>query len=297
MRILNFGSMNLDYVYQVPHFLAPGETMAALNQQVHPGGKGLNQSIAMARAGVRVYHAGVIGQGGEQLAALLEQEGVDTRYLLTRPCLQGNAIIQVTPQGENCILLYGGSNQAVTEAQVSETLRDFGPGDLLVVQNEVSCLPQMIAEAAAHGMQVALNPSPFDQSLRTLPYEKVSWLFINEVEGAQMTGCERPDDILRTLRLCYPGLKIVLTLGGDGALCDTPEGWLHQPIFPVQAVDTTAAGDTFSGYFLAGLVQGMTPEACMRRAAAASAIAVSRPGASGSIPRADEVESMLANKA
>lgn len=297
MRILNFGSMNLDYVYQVPRFLTPGETMAALNQQVHPGGKGLNQSIAMARAGVRVYHAGVIGQGGEQLAALLKQEGVDTRYLLPRPCLQGNAIIQVTPQGENCILLYGGSNQAVTEAQVSETLRDFGQGDLLVVQNEVSCLPQMIAEAAARGMQVALNPSPFDQRLLALPYDKVSWLFINEVEGAQMTGCERPDDILRTLRLCYPGLKIVLTLGGDGALCDTPAGWLHQPIFPVQAVDTTAAGDTFSGYFLAGLVQGMTPEACMRRAAAASAIAVSRLGASGSIPRADEVESMLANKA
>lgn len=293
MRILNFGSLNLDYVYQVPHFLAPGETMAALSQQVHPGGKGLNQSIAMARAGASVCHAGAIGQGGEMLAQLLRQQGIDTTYLQTLDCLQGNAIIQVTPQGENCILLYGGSNQAMTPDQVAQTLAHFGPGDLLVVQNEVSCLPQMIELAAQRGMQVALNPSPFEDSLLSLPFDKITWLFINEVEGAQMTGQTEPDEILRVLRERYPLLQVVLTLGHNGSICAAQGRTIHQPIFKVKAVDTTAAGDTFTGYFLAALTENRPLEECMRRAAAASAISVSRAGASVSIPTPAEVDALL----
>ncbi len=293
MRILNFGSLNLDYVYQVPHFLAPGETMAALSQQVHPGGKGLNQSIAMARAGASVCHAGAIGQGGEMLAQLLRQQGIDTTYLQTLDCLQGNAIIQVTPQGENCILLYGGSNQAVTPDQVAQTLAHFGPGDLLVVQNEVSCLPQMIELAAQRGMQVALNPSPFEDSLLSLPFDKITWLFINEVEGAQMTGQTELDEILRVLRERYPLLQVVLTLGHNGSICAAQGRTIHQPIFKVKAVDTTAAGDTFTGYFLAALTENRPLEECMRRAAAASAISVSRAGASVSIPTPAEVDALL----
>lgn len=293
MRILNFGSLNLDYVYQVPHFLSPGETMAAVSQQVHPGGKGLNQSIAMARAGASVSHAGLIGQGGGMLRALLQESGVNVDALHSCEALQGNAVIQVTPQGENCILLFGGSNQEVAPEDVPALMGDFGPGDLLVVQNEVSSLPVMLREARARGMQVALNPSPFDAEMLSLDYSAVTWLFINEVEGAQMTGSTAPEAILAELRRRHPAMNAVLTLGRAGAYADTPAERCFQPAFPVHAVDTTAAGDTFTGYFLAALTEGLPMSACMRLAAAAAAISVSRPGASASIPRRDEVDAWL----
>lgn len=144
MKILNFGSLNLDNVYQVPHFLQAGETMAALSEAVHPGGKGLNQSLALARAGAEVYHAGVVGNGSELLTNLLKENGVHDDYLLHRDCTQGSTMIQVSPKGENCILLFGQSNHAITKAQVEETIAAFAPGDYLVLQNEVSCLPEMV---------------------------------------------------------------------------------------------------------------------------------------------------------
>lgn len=293
MKILNFGSLNLDHVYQVPHFLQAGETLSALSEAVHPGGKGLNQSLALARAGADVYHAGVIGQGGELLTNLLKENGVHDDYLLRRDCTQGSTMIQVTPQGENCILLFGQSNHAITKAQVASTIAAFAPGDYLVLQNETSCLPEMVEAGASLGLNVVLNPSPFDDSLRALDYHLIRWIFINEVEGFQMTGQHDPDAILAALRTKYPALCVVLTLGSAGSICCTPEQTVHQPIFRVKAVDTTAAGDTFTGFFLAALTQGLPLETCMARAAAASAISVTRAGAAPSIPTAAEVDSLL----
>lgn len=191
MKILNFGSLNLDNVYQVPHFLQAGETMAALSEAVHPGGKGLNQSLALARAGAEVYHAGVVGNGSELLTNLLKENGVHDDYLLHRDCTQGSTMIQVSPKGENCILLFGQSNHAITKAQLEETIAAFAPGDYLVLQNEVSCLPEMVEAGAKRGLHVVLNPSPFDDSLRSLDYNQIRWIFINEVEGHQMTGENR----------------------------------------------------------------------------------------------------------
>ena len=181
MKILNFGSLNLDNVYQVPHFLQAGETMAALSEAVHPGGKGLNQSLALARAGADVYHAGVVGNGSELLTNLLKENGVHDDYLLHCDCTQGSTMIQVSPKGENCILLFGQSNHAITKAQVEETIAAFAPGDYLVLQNEVSCLPEMVEAGARRGLHVVLNPSPFDDSLRSLDYNQIRWIFINEV--------------------------------------------------------------------------------------------------------------------
>ena len=290
MRIVNFGSLNLDYVYRVPRFPAPGETLGALEQRVVPGGKGLNQSVALARAGAEVFHAGLVGAGGETLRELLREQGVDVSLLRSTDTLQGNAVIQVNDAGENCILLFGGSNRAITKEQVAETLGRFGPGDLLVLQNEVSCLPDMIDEALARGMKVALNPSPFDESLRARPLDALSWLFINEVEGAQLTGKSEPDRILERARALYPSVGVVLTLGSAGAVCSLPgEAVVRQPAYRVNAVDTTAAGDTFTGYFLASWAAGETLPVCLKRAAAASAISVGRPGASPSIPMLEEV--------
>ena len=222
MKILNFGSLNLDNVYQVPHFLQAGETMAALSEAVHPGGKGLNQSLALARAGAEVYHAGVVGNGSELLTNLLKENGVHDDYLLHRDCTQGSTMIQVSPKGENCILLFGQSNHAITKAQVEETIAAFAPGDYLVLQNEVSCLPEMVEAGAKRGLHVVLNPSPFDDSLRSLDYNQIRWIFINEVEGHQMTGETAPDAILSALRAKYPALCVVLTLGSAGSICCTP---------------------------------------------------------------------------
>ncbi len=293
MKILNFGSLNLDYVYQVPHFLAPGETLAASSVAVHPGGKGLNQSIALARAGAKVWHAGKVGSGSGMLTELLKANGVNDAYLRRSEGIQGNAVIQVVPSGENAILLCGGSNREITAEQVKETISHFEQGDWLVLQNEVSCLKEMIEEAAKVGMHIVLNPSPFEECLMELNFSVIDWLFINEVEGKQMTGTDVPEEILANLRRRYPTMNVVLTLGKQGAICDTPAERVHQPIFPVKAVDTTAAGDTFTGYFIAAYTEGRSLQDCMQRAAAASAIGVSRPGASVSIPLPQEVEKLI----
>jgi len=147
MKILNFGSLNLDYVYQVPHFLMPGETLAAFSVDVVPGGKGLNQSIALTRAGANVYHAGTVGTGSDILTEYLQKNSVDLTWLRYSENVQGNAIIQVTPTGENAILLCGGSNREITSEQVRETISHFEKGDWLILQNEVSCLAEMIQAA------------------------------------------------------------------------------------------------------------------------------------------------------
>ena len=165
MKILNFGSLNLDYVYQVPRFLAPGETMAAVAVNVVPGGKGLNQSIALSRAGAKVLHAGTVGAGSNMLTELLTENGVDLRFLKKCNGIQGNAVIQVVPSGENAILLCGGSNREISAQQVKETIAGFEKGDWLVLQNEVSCLAEMVEEAAKCGMHIVLNPSPFEEQL------------------------------------------------------------------------------------------------------------------------------------
>ena len=293
MRILNYGSLNLDYVYQVPCFVGPGETLAAINQQIIPGGKGLNQSIALARANASVFHAGLVGQGGEPLRQLLIDNGVDIQYLNNCDALQGNAVIQVTPQGENCILLYGGSNYQLTKQQIEKTLQNFGDEDYLVIQNEVSELETIIRVAHQRKMHIALNPSPFTSQLQKMDYSAIEWLFINEVEGHQMTGEVTATAVLEHLRRDYAHINVVLTLGSKGAWCSTPDVTFFVPAFKVQAVDSTAAGDTFTGYFLASYTQGLPLRACMILATAASAISVSRQGAAISIPYYHEVKNWL----
>lgn len=293
MKILNFGSLNLDYVYQVPHFVQPGETLHAARQQVYCGGKGLNQSIALARAGAQVYHAGCVGEGGQRLVAELEKNGVDTGCISAIPGPQGNAVIQVEDSGENCILLFGGSNRSITPDQIDRVLAGFDSGDWLVLQNEINGLADILEKAAAKGMKIALNPSPFDEAAQKLDYNLVDWLLVNEVEAQQITGQTQPQGVWETLHAAYPKLQLVLTQGSRGADCFTPHQQIHQDAFPVQAVDTTAAGDTFTGYFLDSLLRGHSPAQCLRRASCASAIAVTRSGAADSIPTADEVERQL----
>ena len=298
MKVLNFGSLNLDYVYRVEHFAQPGETLSATSQTVNPGGKGLNQSIALARAGAEVYHAGCLGVGGESLGKLLRENGVDTSYLFPTDELQGNAVIQVEPSGQNCILLFGGSNQCITSGQVDKTLAAFSEGDYLVLQNEVNDLPMIVEKAYERGMKIVLNPSPYNEKLSAVDFGKLSWLLVNEVEAAQLAGSDDPEEAWRLLHEAYPKLSVLITLGSAGSVAYRVENGevetARQEAFRVRAVDTTAAGDTFTGFFIGALLEDKPLQECMRRASMASALGVTRPGAAGSIPTRDEVKDALA---
>lgn len=294
MKVLNFGSLNLDYVYQVTHFVQPGETLSAVSQAVTPGGKGLNQSIALARAGAEVYHAGCIGIGGESLAGALQKNGVDTAFLLETDEIQGNAVIQVVPSGENCILIFGGSNQCITSAQITHTISAFSKGDYLVLQNEINNLPLIVDKAYERGMRIVLNPSPYNEKLSAVDFGKLDWLFVNEVEAAQISGGAKPWEAWQILHEKYPKLSVLLTMGRAGSTAyhvfGTQTEIVKQDAFKVQAVDTTAAGDTFTGFFIGALLEGMPVKECMLRASRAAAISVTRRGAADSIPAGAEVE-------
>lgn len=289
MKILNFGSLNLDLVYQMPHFVRAGETLSSTGFHRGVGGKGLNQSVALARAGADIYHAGLVGEDGGMLREFLQDNGVDVRFVRTVDQPSGHAVIQVEPAGNNCIFLYGGANQCVSVPFIREALSAFGAGDILILQNEINMIDRIIALAAERGMQVVLNPSPVADNLKALPLEKISWFILNEVEGAELSGETEPEKMLERLTALYPHAQIVLTLGGEGSVYAFRKERIRQSAFRVQAVDTTAAGDTFTGFFFAAIAAGVPVQDALLRASKASAISVTRPGAAPSIPRLSEV--------
>ena len=292
-RLLNYGSLNLDYVYRVERFVRPGETIHALSQSVNYGGKGLNQSIAAARAGARICHAGCIGTGGEMLLAELAANGIDTSLTRHADAPQGSAMIQVDTRGENCIIVAGGSNKCLTREQIHEDIGLFGPGDFLLLQNEVNGLQWLLAEAKARGLRVLFNPSPFDEGILDLDLSPVEWLVANRTETEAFTGESDPARAYAALHRKYPEMKLLMTLGRDGAWGFDGRKAHFQKAFDTVPVDTTAAGDTFTGFFAASLARGRSLEKAMLFGAMAAAISVTRNGAAPSIPSLAEVEERL----
>lgn len=292
MKLLNFGSLNIDCVYQVDHFVRPGETMSSISRQTFCGGKGLNQSIALARAGVKVYHAGSVGKtDGDMLVDALNANGVHTDFVkLSEEEATGHAIIQVTRSGQNCILLHGGANQTITNEHVDETLAGFEAGDFIILQNEINNMPYIMEQAYKKRLVIVLNPSPMNERILALPLEYVDYFMLNEVEAADICGDSGTDDPLSSLAEKYPNAKIVLTLGKHGVHYKDGNTVLKHGIYKVPVVDTTAAGDTFTGFFIGSLAQGHAPEEALRLASIASSLAVSRQGAETSIPTMDEVK-------
>lgn len=288
-KILNFGSLNADYVYTTDHIVRGGETAASDKMEIFAGGKGLNQSIALSRAGLSVYHAGLIGDDGDFLLETLETNGVDARFVEKISGRGGHTVIQVDKNAQNAILLFGGSNRAVTPEYADKVLEHFGKGDLLLLQNEISALPYIIDRAFELGLEIWLNPSPMDSGVLACDLKKISGFFLNEIEGAELTGSSDPETILGRMAEIYPDAAVVLTLGENGAWYLKAGTRAFCPAEKADAVDTTAAGDTFTGYFLRGTLEGLSPEAALSLAAKAAAITVSRPGASPSIPKYDEV--------
>lgn len=293
MKILNFGSMNIDYVYEVHNFVTSGETKLSENLKIFSGGKGLNQSIALAKAGVSLYHACILGKDGLFLKEQLQNEGVNTDLIEYVDSKSGHAIIQVDSKGDNCILLYGGSNQLITREYVDRVLSYFCKDDFIILQNEINQLDYIINCAYERGMRIVLNPSPINEKLKKCALEKVSYFMINEIEGKALTEETEGIQIIEKMHDLYPTSSIILTLGENGSIYKDKASIFTQQVYKVKVSDTTAAGDTFTGYFIAALCSGMTIEDCLKRAAIASGLSVSKNGASVSIPYKKEVDDII----
>lgn len=289
MKILNMGSLNYDYVYSVSHILEPGETLLSKRMETFCGGKGLNQSVALARAGEKVYHAGLIGTDGDYLLMTCCDNGIDTSFIKSIEGKSGHTIIQVDEEGQNCILLYGGSNQSFSKEYIDSVLRSFDKGDFILLQNEVNHLDYIIDRAYEKGLRIALNPSPFNQLIYTCDLTKVSVFLLNEIEGGQITGKQKSEDILEVMAERYREAQIVLTLGAEGVAYRDKTVQASHGVYKVKVVDTTAAGDTFTGYFLHAMLHEMPVKEALELSSKASAIAVSRAGATSSIPYITEV--------
>lgn len=283
-KILNFGSLNLDQVYRVDAFVQPGETKSSLSLETHCGGKGLNQSVAAARAGAEVWHAGLIGCDGDMLYDKLEENGVNLTLIERSADVSGQAIIQVDNSGQNCILLYGGTNQALTEAYIDRALAAFGSEGLVLVQNETNLVGTIIERAHQKGLMVAINAAPMNDKVFSYPLEHVDWLVVNEIEGAAIAGCEHEADILPALSKRYPKMNVLLTLGKRGAVCARGNERAKSGIYDVKVADTTAAGDTFLGYFLTEALDGKSLGDALALATVASSMCVQVMGAADSVP-------------
>ncbi len=292
MSILVFGSLNIDHVYQVEHLVRSGETLPSTEYHRFQGGKGANQSVALARAGADVFHAGRIGPEGLWLRDAIAADGVDVTHVGLDDQPTGHAIIQVDSAGENSILLYGGANLTVTSDDAHYVLSHFGEGDWLLLQNEISSLPAILREASERGLNVVFNPAPMTPEVQGYPLDGVSLFVVNQTEGAMLAGVEEasPDSLVGMLQARFPDAAILLTLGRDGSLYVSSGEHIRTPAQAVEAVDTTAAGDTFIGYFLAELLAGESTKQSLALASRAAALCVSRPGAAASIPRRSELE-------
>lgn len=294
MKMLVFGSLNIDKTYTLENFVQPGQTVSASGMEQFCGGKGFNQAIALRRAGNDVHFAGAVGQDGGMLLEALDANGIRRDHVRVTAGATGHAIIQLDRHGGNCIIILAGANGEITEADVEAALADFDAGDLIVVQNEIACVPWILRRAHEKGMVVTFNPSPYDAKIADCDLTCVDYLLVNEVEGAGMAGCTDAHAILDTLHSRYPALNIVLTLGGDGSLfLDKSGARFSCGVHKVEVADTTAAGDTFTGYFLSGMLHHGDAERALRTASVAAGIAVSRKGAEPSIPAMAEVEALL----
>lgn len=286
--VYNLGSLNIDRVFRVPHIVQPGETLGALSLSEFAGGKGANQSVALARAGAHVVHIGKIGSDGLWLRDKLAAEGVDTQGILIGNSPTGQAIIQVDDRGQNSIVLLGGANAEITSAEIDAALSEAQPGSWFLTQNETSGVAHAIDVANEKGLNVVFNPAPLDDRVSGYPLSSIDLLCANKTEWAVFE-----DGLIELLYEC----ELLITLGRQGSVLrywedgrELMEYEIQMPACQVKAVDTTAAGDTFLGFFIAARLRGLSSNECLRLANQAAALCVTRPGAMDSIPRLSEVE-------
>lgn len=283
MTIYNLGSINADHFYRVGHLPLPGETLAAAGYSRGLGGKGANMSIAAARAASRVVHVGAVGPDGGWATDYLLESGVLTQHIQRLDVPTGHAIINVDASAENTIVLFPGANREIALASVMAALADAGSQDSFVTQNETNAQADGLRLARSKGMRTVYAAAPFDVAAVQAALPHIDMLVLNEVEAQQLeqaTGQKLTD---------LGVADVVMTLGAEGCR------WFHgkqQQDFAahkVTPVDTTGAGDTFTGYLLAGLDQGMPMAQAITLAQKAGAVMVTRQGTADVIPDLKDV--------
>ncbi len=283
--IWNLGSINADNFYHLSHLPAPGETLAATKFSQGLGGKGANMSVAAARAGARVMHVGAVGPDGAWAKNRLLEYGVDLA-IETVDVATGHANICIDPSGENSIVLFGGANQQITEDQIGQALTEASPGDTLLMQNETNGQGHAARTAKVLGLAVVYAAAPFNAHAVSAIMDDVDLLVLNEVEAAQLTEAlgRDLDDL--------PIDDVVVTLGGDGCKWVSNKGKSVEtyPAYRVEPVDTTGAGDTFTGYLAAGLDRGLGMAAAIDLALKAGALMVTRHGTADVIPDLKDIQ-------
>jgi ribokinase len=292
------GSINMDLVIQVPRFPAPGETITGGDLQTYPGGKGANQAAALSRQQIRTAMVGKVGDDpyGQQLIQSLRDQQVDiTGVRISGESATGSALISVTAEGENSIILSPGANRSICTEDIDPSKGLIASSSVMLLQLEI---PLPAVEYAARmgqeqGLKVILNPAPAAELPHSL-LESVDILVPNESELALLSGREISDISdaeSAAKRLMDRGIPVVIvTLGDQGALLVEKSGSQHIPAAEVEVVDTTAAGDSFIGGLAAGILQHKPLPEAVRYANIAGALATTKSGAQPSLPTAAEVE-------
>jgi ribokinase len=296
------GSLNMDFVVQVERLPLPGETVLGGGFATIPGGKGANQACAAGRLGGRVRMVGRVGDDvfGKQLRESLEAAGIDTTaVLVTRATPSGVALIFVQAGGQNQIVVASGANGRLAPDDLARAL-DAGAGGFLLLQLEspLETVERAAALGRKHGMTVVLDPAPArplpDALLANVdcltPNESEAMVLLDRSQGT-VSLAEAPE-VARALRARGPR-HVILKLGEKGAFLDDGKGGRHFPGLKVEAVDATAAGDTFNGGLAVALAEGRPMAEALAFANAAAAISVTRAGAQASIPARREVEALL----
>ena len=290
MKILNFGSLNIDIFFRVENIVKPGETISAKSIEKRPGGKGLNQSVALSKSFENVYHAGSVGDDGIFLIDYLKSENINTKYIKKSDKLTGNAIIQVDDRGENSIVLYKGANFDNDKKFIDEVLDNFDKDDILLLQNEISSMKYLIDKAYEKGMKIVLNPSPITDEIKEFDFNKIDLLLVNEIEAKNIANKDNIDESINYFMATYPNINLIVTIGSKGSIFVNKNEKIKQEGIKVESVDSTGAGDTFTGFFVSYFYQGKNVRDCLKFASLASALSVTKSGASISIPSLCDVK-------
>lgn len=282
--IWNLGSINIDNFYEVPHLPAPGETLAARSFGFGLGGKGANMSVAAARGAARVSHIGAVGSDGRWTRERLMEYGVDTPHIAEVQTPTGHANIVIDAQAENNIVLFQGANVKLTEAIIGQALTEASPGDYLLMQNETNGQEYAAATAQSLGLRVAYAAAPFEADAIARLLGRIDLLVLNEVEATQLE--QATGKTAEALGVS----DVVITLGEKGCKWVSNNGVRHFDAYPAEAVDTTGAGDTFTGYLIAGLDRGMQMPDAIDLALKAGSLMVMRRGTADVIPDLKEIQ-------
>lgn len=297
VKVLNFGSLNIDKTYKLDHIVNIGETISSIAYEEFVGGKGLNQSIALAKANAEVYHAGQVGsKDSEKLLQALMKNNVNIDNINKIDGSSGHAIIQIDKDGNNSIIVFGGSNRKISKDFIDEVLENFAEGDYLLLQNEINDIDYIIKKAKSKGMKIFFNPSPFDEKINEEMIFNVDCLLVNETEAMQLSSLTEIDEILDYIVEKFTGIEVILTLGKDGGYYKSKEHLYKFEPYKVEAVDSTGAGDTFCGFYIASIANDYTIEESLNIASIAGALACKKIGASNSIPDLKEVMKIYKHK-